>query len=107
MNKYKKPKTHVNFYTIKFSWKPFVEYNRHLIWKDKYNSPRCEVSPFFRLEFMWFGLILVKGDDQSWEQWLWVHKYNDGDEDQARSTWPWRHMYTKTSTWKDYNRRSK
>lgn len=101
MTNYKKPKLNLKFYTMSFSWKPFMDYNRELKWKDKFNSPRCELEPFLRIEFLWFGLFIIRGDDQAWEQWLWVHKYNEGDVELAKETWPWRNMYTKKSTWKN------
>jgi hypothetical protein len=101
MINYKKPKISFNFYRTYFSWKPHFTYNRTLIWKDKFNSPRCELEPFIRFEFLIFGFLIIQGDYTSWEQWLWVHKYNGGDVDQAKETWPWRNVKTKLSTWKD------
>ena len=41
-----------------------------------------------------------QGDDQAWEQWLWVHKYCDGDVQKAKETWGWVDWETKESTWK-------
>lgn len=101
--KYKKPKwQRPYFYKTQFTWKPHFDYLKELLWKDKYDTPRVELEPFIRFEWLWFVIRIQQGDDQSWEQWLWVHKYCDGDIEQAKSNWPWRDMITKESTWKDY-----
>jgi hypothetical protein len=74
------------------------------MWKDKFNTPRCELSPSFRLEWLWFGIYGVWGDDQYWEQWLWIHEYNDGNVEKAKETWGWVDWETKESTWIDYDK---
>lgn len=73
-----------------------------LRWKDKYDSPRCEAPPHVEFRWLWFVIGWIKGSDNFWEQWLWVHKYNDGDIEKAEETWGWVDHDTKKSTWKHY-----
>lgn len=105
--RYKKPKwKFVYNYKIQFDWKPFLQVEKELLWKDKYDTPRVELNPFVRFEWLGVGILFQQGTDQEWEQWLWVHKYNNGDEQQAVSTWPWTEGFGPekgASTWKDYN----
>lgn len=103
MATYKEPKWSFRFYRNFFTWKPLFLRNKELLWKDKFNSPRHELSPYVRVEWLWFGFIARQGDDdQHWEQWLWVHKYNDGDVEKAKNNWGWVDVETKKSTWKEY-----
>ena len=90
-----------SYVNYKFLWIPFF-IRRKLMWKDKFNSPRCEREPYFKLEWLWFGVYGVWGDDDYWEQWLWVYKYCGGDEEKAKETWGWVDFETKESTWIDY-----
>ena len=102
MKTYKKPKW--TFYLYKnyaFTWKPHYSHIRELLWKDKYDSPRCELEPYYRFEWLWWGFRAQQGDDDGWEQWLWVHKYHDGDVEKAKETWGWIDYNTKKSTWND------
>lgn len=101
MKTYKKPKFNFWFYKTYFKWKPYTYLVKKLLWKDKFESPRVELEPQFRIEWLWFGFIAIRGCDNTWEQWLWVHKYNDGDVEKAKDTWPWLDGTTKLSTWKD------
>ena len=98
--KYPKPKWNWWFYKSYFKWKPNIHIVKELLWKDKFGDPRCELEPRFNIEWLWWGFYLVQGDDDQWEQWLWVHKYCDGDVKKAEETWGWRDYKTKESTWK-------
>ena len=84
-----------------FSWKPIIYWNRKVKWADKYNTPRVEESPTFRIEWLGFTFECIRGTDEYWERYLWIHKYNDGDEELAEETWPWRNE-NKKSTWLKY-----
>lgn len=75
---------------------------RKLIWKDKFETPRCEIAPYFMFEWLWFSVYGYWEDDQYWEQWLWIYKYHDGDEEKAKKEWGWVDMENKESTWIDY-----
>lgn len=98
----KKAKFKLNFYcNRKFRLIPHLV-NRQLMWKDKYDTPRCEREPYFEFNWLWFGIYGVWGDDQYWEQWLWVYEYCDGDVKKAKETWGWVDFDTKESTWIDY-----
>lgn len=77
-------------------------YKQKLMWKDKFDTPRCEREPHFYFTWLWFGVYGVWGDDEYWEQWLWVYKYNDGDVEKAKREWGWVDSETKESTWKNY-----
>lgn len=101
----KKPDWIIKGYTpTTFTWK--LKYYRvpKLRWKDKFDTPRHEQSPQIRIEWLWFGIFLIQGeDDIQWEQWLWIHKYCGGDEKKAEETWPWTNMKTGKSSWRHYN----
>ena len=97
-----RPKFQLSCYcNCKFRILPFF-IRRKLMWKDKFESPRCEREPYFKVEWLWFGLYGVWGDDQYWEQWLWINKYCGGDEIKAKETWGWVDSETNQSTWKEY-----
>lgn len=73
------------------------------MWKDKFETPRCECPPHFIFEWLWFSVYGYWEDDQYWEQWLWIHKYHDGDEEKAKKEWPWIQAVNKPlTTWIDY-----
>ncbi|MFA5207451.1 MAG: hypothetical protein WC428_02225 [Candidatus Paceibacterota bacterium] len=72
-----------------------------LLWKDKFESPRCELIPQFRFEWLWFGFYGAQGNDEYWEQWLWLYKYCNGNIEKAKETWGWTDYYTKKSTWNE------
>lgn len=74
-----------------------------LLWKDKYNTPRCEVPPSIYIHFLWWEIDIQKGNDKQWEQWLWVMKYNGGNITKAKETWPWVGGKDKKSTWIKYD----
>ena len=96
----KKPKFKLSFYkNWGWNWLPYFYYNK-LLWKDKFETPRCEHEPQFDLKFLWFGIFGIWGDDNYWEQWLWIKYYCDGDIKKAKETWGWTDMKNK-STWKD------
>jgi hypothetical protein len=97
----KKAKWKIKFYKNKFSLILFFHRNK-LQWKDKFGSPRCEYAPSFRFEWFGFGIYGTLGDDNYWEQWLWIYEYHFGDIGQAKATWGWIDMDTNKSTWKDY-----
>ncbi len=98
-----KAKFQLKFYKnqYRFNWTPYF-IKRKLRWKDKFETPRCETEPYFRFEWLWFGIHGMWGDDQYWEQWLWIYEYNQGDIKKAKESWPWTSMETKESTWVDY-----
>jgi hypothetical protein len=99
---YKKPKWTFNFYkNYRFVLIPEKRIVKEVLWKDKFDSPRCEISPYIRIEWLWFGFYAVQGDDEQWEQWLWVHMYYDGDVDKAKKEWCWIDGQTKKTTWDD------
>lgn len=98
----KKAKFNIQFYiNYQFRLLPYF-IKEKLMWKDKWQTPRCEREPYFKIEWLWFGIYGVWGDDHYWEQWLWVYKYYDGDVDKAKEEWGWIDSETKKSTWKEY-----
>ena len=95
----KKPIWNYQFY-ISHYFNLIPSFNKNkLLWKDKFNSPRCELIPQFKFEWLWFGFYGSQGTDEYWEQWLWVYKYHQGDIEKARKEWGWVDYYTKKSTW--------
>jgi len=84
------------------TWIPIFR-NTPLIWKDKNETPRCEVPPTIEFTWLWFSLMWRRGDDEFWEQWLWVYKYCDGDIIKAEETWPWVNYHNSESSWKNFN----
>ena len=102
MTKYKKPKWTFQFYKpFYFEWKPIYRSLPELMWKDKFDSPRCELEPYYKFEWLWFGFRAQHGTDDEWCQWLWVYEYNDGDVEKAKNNWGWIDYNTKKSTWND------
>ncbi len=99
----KAPKRHnkIFYWNYYFTWIPTLQ-RQELRWKDKFNSPRCETEPFFRFEWLYWGWYQSVGDDQYWEQWLWIHKYCDGDEVKAEATWPWSDSESGVTNWIKY-----
>ena len=99
---YKKPKWTFYFYkNFKFVLIPKTDKLKQLKWKDVFNSPRCEAAPFIRIKWLWFVYSAIQGDDKQWEQWLWVHFYNDGDVEVAKKKWEWFDNETKKYNWDD------
>ena len=90
---------HLDFEFIHF--KPVLVYQKELLWKDKFNTPRIELIP--RFEFSWLGINFYgyQGDDNEWEWWVWLHKYNSGDLSVALSSWPWKPV-TEEDMMKDF-----
>ena len=106
----KKPKFRVYFRINKsfYSWKPNIYFNRWLLWKDKFESPRVEMDPKLLISFLWFQLDIIRGNDDDWEWWLWVMKYNGGNENWARKSWPWgknvEGVFVQSTPWIKYNK---
>lgn len=85
---------------------------RDVQWKDKWDTPRHEESPFISIAlfnkffFNWsWGLPEEIEEhwidiDDYWEQGLWWLHYCDKDINKARETWPWKGE-NDVSTWKD------
>jgi hypothetical protein len=98
----RKPKKHYYFYrSYKFNILPSRKKDK-LMWKDKFNSPRCERVPTLIIKWLWWELKVEWGSDDYWEQYLWLNKYCDGDYEMAKDTWGWIDYKTKESTWIDY-----
>lgn len=72
-------------------------------WKDKYNTPRFEWAPSFKIFFFkWQYCIWLSSDssrDAYWEMFLWYLYYADKDIEKAAKTWPWVNTEIKESTW--------
>ena len=103
MKKIKKPKWKLTIWRlVKFTLKPRF-YKGKLLWKDKFETPRCEKVPTIEIEWFWWHFYWYQGGDTFWEQWLWVTKYCDNDIDKAEKTWGWYDMTTKKSTWKSFD----
>lgn len=92
---------HIGACKARFKWIPYFSLLR-LRWKDKFGTPRCELKPSLRFNWLGFEISFILGDDQYWEQWLWIKKYNNGDEKKAKENYPWIDVFTKESAWKDY-----
>ena len=86
-------------------------------WKDKFDSPRFEWSPYFWIHLFGFNLVwywLPDGciTDQYWEQALWYLYYtnnlsfqaSNGESrmDKARNSWPWVDMHGESTWIKEY-----
>lgn len=86
----KKPKKYWNWFRLdEFRLIPYIK-KESLLWKDKYGTPRCEASPQLEIKWLWFHLLLIIGDDEYWEQWLWIRNYgNNGNIKKAEETWMW------------------
>lgn len=98
----RKAKWNHRFYkNYRFRWLPEFRY-LFLRWKDKFETPRCEQCPQWTFEWLWWGFIGISEDDHYWEQHLWIHKYNNGDELKAKETWGWIDCDTNKSSWKNY-----
>lgn len=99
--KIKKPKYTWQFYRkMRFSILPNI-IKTPLLWKDKFNSPRCEKSPSLVVSWLFWEYYGQWGDDEYWEQKLWLDIYCDGDYDKAKKEWGWVDMDTDKSTWDD------
>lgn len=98
----KKPKWKITFRWAPFSLKPYFR-KTPLRWKNKFDSPRCEVPPNFEFSWLGFRILGNRGSDEQWEKYLWVHYFNGGDIRRAKRTWPWIDPHTKKSTWDEEN----
>ncbi len=85
---------------------PIVIKNTHLMWKDKYSSPRHEFSPsfvifFFGLQFVinYHSPLIDTYDDDYYEMILWYLYYSDRDINVAKKTWEV--TSNGVSTWND------
>lgn len=98
----KKAKFKLQFFkNYRFLWLPQF-WKTKLRWKDKFETPRCEMEPSFKLEWLWFGIYGSWGDDEYWEQWLWFKYYSNENYEAAKETWPWIDSETRKSSWIDY-----
>ena len=82
-------KFYFHYYSYAFTWFPVIKYHKELLWKDKYETPRVEITPWievqiFRCSFNW------RKDESECEWWLWLHVYNKGNLREALSSWPWK-----------------
>lgn len=98
----KKPKWKIALYKNTFQWWPKI-YVHRLTWKDKY-GPVVQSIPTINIIWLIYHIYIYRGDVNHWERYLWIHKFNDGDEEQAKKTWPWKQdsfniEKTKISTW--------
>lgn len=99
----KKPKWRIWFSTFKistYSLRPRWYICKKLLWKEKYGTPRVETLPHYLFSWLWWQLNIEQGSDQSWEWYLWVEKFNNGDIEKAKETWPWYEYTDKTYTTK-------
>jgi len=97
----KNPTLHFRIgWLYRFVLLPYTRKNP-LLWKDKFGFPRCEREPYFELEWLWFYFSITWGDQDYWEQRLWIEEYHDGNIEQARKEWGWTDMDTEESTWND------
>ena len=96
------------------AWILYIE-NVGCFWKDKFESPRFEGTPYsvfgpsprisitffklFKVVFWWEAPIdSFKDESTYWEMWLWYKYYSGSDIKKARETWPWQDQDDK-STW--------
>jgi hypothetical protein len=78
---------------------PIVLKRLELGWKEKYGTPRFEWLPSIQLYFFMFEFSMFLGNDDYWEQLLWVKYFSDGDVDKGRESWKWIDGISKESTW--------
>lgn len=84
----KKPKWRFNLYKTKWTWKPYF-YKNSLIWKDKWDIPRIEITPTIRFQWFYWDFVFTQGSDKEWEFYIWCTKYCNNDVQKAVDTWPW------------------
>lgn len=89
-------------YYIQVGW-PFAYVSNSGSYKDKFNSPRLEWTPFKQIWFFKWqlhtGYKTTGNDDHLYEQILWWYYYCDKDLNKAVNTWPWREIGSEISTW--------
>lgn len=106
--KFPKPRFWVYKY---YKWKndstPFIYFeSRDVSWKDKFDSPRHERNPYFKVIFFRLFVIEVQFaykdiylNDSTYEQILWTMYYNSNDIKLSYKTWPWYTPDTNTTSW--------
>lgn len=92
-----------NYYFISLGY-PIKIHINDLGWKDKWNSPRFEWNPSFKICFFhWQFCIYYNSpdgnNDKYYEMFLWWRYYCDKDIQKAEETWGWVDAHTKESTW--------
>lgn len=102
----KKPGWKIRISKVSFLW--YVNFQKSYslsepVWKDKFGTPRCEYVPYISITLFGLYIYISKGFDDYWERWLWIHKYNNGDEEKAINTWPWQDMKG-NNTWYQINK---
>jgi hypothetical protein len=94
----------------KYSWQIYRNYKFNLIpnivkdglmWKDKFETPRCEKPPTLKIAWLFWEYYGSWGSDEYWEQRLWLEEYCNNDYKKAVETWGWVDMDTEKSTWDD------
>ena len=101
-------------FCFEFGW-PIKILDNGLGWKDKFRTPRYEVSPEFHIYFFGLQFMItwvapkIKGDNRCedfyWEQVLWyLYYYEEYGSDKpdiklAEENWGWVDYKTKKSTW--------
>ena len=88
---------------------PITIVKQGLGWKDKWDSPRFEWNPSFKIYFFFWQFCIWwvspykddKDDDLYFEMILWYCKYADRDIKKAKETWGWINADTAKSTWDD------
>lgn len=102
------------YYFVTWGW-PIMISNTQLGWKDKFETPRFEWLPSFKIFFFKWQFCIFwespeiededesyRDDDQYYEQVLWYLYYANKNIKKAIDTWPWRTVIDsneKTSTW--------
>lgn len=74
-----------------FAWWPRFT-KTHLDWKDKFGCPRVDSVPGYYFCIGFWQINLVQGDDNDWEFYFWINKFNDGDLQAAIETWPYKRI---------------
>lgn len=84
-----------------------------VLWKDKYDTPRYEEFPHFRIilfkKYYFMIYLTCENNSDYWEQALWYLYYyntisygcNEPNIEKAKESWPWQNYETKESTWTD------
>lgn len=98
MKKIKNPRWRLLIWKTYFYILPVLKKNK-LLWKDKFDTPRCEKVPTVELSWLWWTFYWFQGSESFWEQWLWLTVYCDSDIKEAEETWGWIDYKTKKSTW--------
>jgi hypothetical protein len=89
------PKWELHFnYGTYFHLIPDLIYRPELLWKEKYETPRVEITPWINFMWLWFEFTWRKSEVEC-EWWLWLHHYNKGNLSKALSSWPWRQIEPK------------